>query len=84
MQEPTRQVKSIFINRNKCIGAATCVVMAPQAFELDTDGISTVMPTFLQNTDSELFRAALGCPTGAISLIGQDGKEIPLDELKTN
>jgi ferredoxin len=79
MQEQTRLVKSIFVNPSKCIGAATCLAMAPKAFDLNKEGISEVLPTYLENSDDELIRAAKGCPSHAIVLLGQDNKEIPLD-----
>ena len=78
-QENSRIVKSVFVNPSRCIGAATCLAMAPKAFDLTKDGVAEVLPGFLECSDDELIRAAKGCPSKAIVLLGQDNKEIPLD-----
>jgi ferredoxin len=78
-EDKKRLVKSIFVNKSRCIGAATCLAIAPSAFELNKEGVSEVLPTYLQNSDDDLIKAAKSCPSHAIVLLDQDNKEIPLD-----
>jgi ferredoxin len=64
----------ILINRDKCMGSGNCVFWAPQAFDLDDEGLSVVLDPD-QADESQLFQAREGCPTGAISL-RWDGVEV--------
>lgn len=73
-----RKITKIIVDSNACIGAATCVALANQAFQLNTQGIAEVLSTAFNHSDEELIDAAKSCPTAAIKLIGQDGKEIKL------
>ncbi len=74
--DQSRKVKKITVDRNACTGAATCVVLAPQAFELDSEGVASVKATALSHTDEELIAAAISCPTQAIKLYDEQGNEI--------
>lgn len=76
MEEKKRKIASIQVDRNTCIGAATCIVVAPEAFKLDEDGIATVTSTALNVDDDTLFTAAQSCPTQAIRLFDSDGNQI--------
>ncbi|HEY5252865.1 MAG TPA: ferredoxin [Acidimicrobiales bacterium] len=64
----------ILINGDKCMGSGNCAFWAPQAFDLDDDGLSVVLEP-AQADESQLFQAREGCPTGAISL-WRDGVEV--------
>lgn len=64
----------IVINRDKCMGSGNCLFWAPQAFDLDDEGLSVVLES-AQADEGRLFQAREGCPTGAISL-WQDGVEV--------
>ncbi len=75
----TKTVSKIVVDKDACIGAGTCVVLAPNAFELDSKGIANVkMDAINQHTYDELLEAAKSCPTGAIKLFDQENKEIKL------
>jgi ferredoxin len=67
----------IQINRDKCMGSGNCVFWAPQAFDLDDEGLSVLLePDEADEADeSQLFQAREGCPTGAIS-VWRDGVEV--------
>lgn len=54
---------------NKCIGAASCVAVAPNAFKLNDKQIAEVLATTNQETDDNLLLAAQSCPTLAIEVI---------------
>lgn len=57
------QVKVI---RDKCIGAASCVAIAPKAFKLDDKQIAIMLPTVGEESDDNLLLGAQSCPTAAI------------------
>lgn len=69
-------ITKIVVNRETCIGAATCVVINPQAFDLDADSIAIIKDGALQTGDEQLIAAAQSCPVAAISLYDKDGNQI--------
>ncbi len=73
---PAGQIARIEIDRELCIGAATCVTLAPDAFELDGENKASLKPKWSELTDEQLLNAAKSCPVLAIYLYGQDGKRI--------
>ena len=57
----------IIVDRDLCIGAASCVGVAPEVFELDADDKSVVINP--EGADDEtIVQAAQACPQDAISL----------------
>jgi ferredoxin len=57
----------IDVDRDLCIGSATCVRLAPGAFALDGDEIATVQDASAVGADA-LRLAADACPTSAITI----------------
>ena len=57
----------VIVDREVCLGAQTCVQVAPGMFEIDDEGLSRVV-----NADPRRLAAALDaarqCPSGAISV----------------
>lgn len=70
------KIKKVVIDREACISAATCVVLAPKAFDLDDEGIAVVLPGATEEDINTLLVAAQSCPTAAIMLYDEDGKKI--------
>ena len=70
------KISKVIVDRNVCIGSATCVVISPDAFELDSEGISTVKKDALKVDEETLLRAAKSCPVQAISVFDEDGSRI--------
>jgi len=64
----------IRIFRKKCIGAATCVVYAPNTFDLDTENIAIVKSGEWDRLE-KIIAAAQSCPVVAIEVF-QKGKKI--------
>ena len=64
------------IDRNLCIGAATCVAIAPKAWALDSEAKAIILDTVSEETDETLLQAAKGCPVLAIFLTDATGKQI--------
>lgn len=74
----TRQVGdlSVTVDRSLCIGAASCVAVAPQAFELDDQAIAIILDTADQESSDSLLDAARSCPVDAIIITDKDGKQL--------
>ena len=63
--------------RSKCIGATNCVQIAPDMWELDSDGLAKAKKTKI--SDKELqknIKAARSCPSHAIEIFDEKGKKI--------
>ena len=60
----------IRVDRQTCLGYGNCVLVAPQLFELDDEGLA--YPTRAQVEDSErddVRKAVYDCPTDSISFV---------------
>ncbi len=75
-EKPKKKIGKIVVDRKACIGAATCVVVAPDAFDLDNEKIAVVKPSALKIDESTLLIAAQSCPTQAIIIYDEDGNKI--------
>ena len=64
----------IDIDRDLCIGSATCIRLAPGAFALDDDEIATVGDSRAVGID-KLRLVADACPTGAITIVSRPGDD---------
>ena len=64
----------IEINRDACMGSGNCSFWAPGVFDLDDDGVAVVIDPNAQPED-EVILAGQGCPTQAITIVG-DGEKI--------
>ncbi len=69
------------ISRDLCIGAAACVAVAGEVFQLDEEGIAILVGPSIDNTNTTL--AAEACPTRAIFLYTDEKVQFfpPIDEL---
>jgi len=65
-----------WVDRDLCIGAATCVAIAPQTFLLDSDAKAIILETTDQDPDEVIIDAARGCPTAAIIVEDDQGNKI--------
>jgi ferredoxin len=61
--------------RDKCISAGTCVAIAPETFELDAEGKVTLKNS-TGNDEQTVVDAARSCPTQAIEVYADDGKQL--------
>jgi ferredoxin len=62
------------IDRDACMGSGSCVFTAVGAFELDDDGIATVIDPAAAPED-DVLAAARRCPAHAIS-VRRDGEPL--------
>jgi ferredoxin len=65
------------IDRDACMGSGNCVYEAAGVFDLDDDGISTVVDSTAA-PEEQIIAAARKCPTKAIS-VRRDGVAVPLN-----
>ena len=78
------------VDRNLCIGAASCVAVAPNTFDLDSEGKAVIKKkdgsstsdfvnySDINDTETNIEHAAKSCPVNAIVIVEVDdqGKEI--------
>lgn len=64
----------IRIIRSKCISAATCVVYAPNTFDLDKESIAIIKNGEWDRLE-KIIAAAQSCPVMAIEIY-KDGKQV--------
>lgn len=69
------KITRIEVDRDLCIGAASCIALAPETFELDAEG-KAIVKKLDAHTQEEIMAAAESCPTKAISLYDEDGNQI--------
>lgn len=66
----------IRVIRDKCIGAATCVVYAPSTFDLDEDNIAIIKKGDWDRL-VKIVAAAQSCPVLAIEVVVKGKKVYP-------
>jgi ferredoxin len=69
------KIGKIYIDRDLCIGAASCIAIAPGVFELDAENKATVKDPKGADDDT-IMLAAQSCPTKAIYLYDEEGNQI--------
>lgn len=68
---------TIKYDRGKCIGAGSCVDLAPETWELDDDGLAKCKKTTFSEEEKEKnIKAAKSCPAYAIEVYGPDGEKL--------
>ncbi len=73
--KPTGQIRRIVVDRDKCIGARSCVAVAPGVFQMDDENLAYV--TDPSSTDDDtILMAAQSCPVLAVLLYDEVGKLI--------
>lgn len=72
------QVRNLkfWVDRNLCIGAATCIAVAPQTFLLDTEAKAIIMNTAPNDSDETIIESAKACPVAAIIIENEKGERI--------
>ena len=66
----------IFVDRNLCIGAASCIAIAPNAFKLDDENKAVILDTADHEAIETIFLAAQSCPVEAIIIENAQGKRV--------
>lgn len=78
--DPTAPIKignlTYTIDRNLCIGAASCIAVAPKAYTLDGEAKAIFLTTASEETPQTMLDAAKSCPVAAILIHDENGKQI--------
>ena len=75
LNKPKPKIAKIYVDRELCIGAASCVAIAPGVFALDDENKAFVVNP--EGADQEtILLAAQSCPTKAIILYDKHGNQI--------
>ena len=72
---PKNKIAKIIVDRDACIGAASCVAVAGRTFYMDDENKAVVIEPWTDDEETILL-AAQACPTLAIRLIDYDGNQI--------
>lgn len=67
---------TVTINRNLCIGAATCLAIAPEVFALDNEAKAIVLDTADNVSQDSIVDAARACPSAAILVQDESGNQL--------
>ncbi len=60
---------TVKVNRDACIGCGACAAICDSVFEIDDEGISTVVDENVSEENQEEVQDAVdSCPTGAIEV----------------
>lgn len=68
-------IRKIVVDRVKCIGAKSCVAMAPGVFAMDKENLAFIVDPNAADEDT-LLMAAQSCPVLAITLYDKNKKII--------
>ncbi|KKU05979.1 MAG: hypothetical protein UX07_C0010G0006 [Parcubacteria group bacterium GW2011_GWA2_45_30] len=69
------RIGKIIVDRNLCIGAASCIAVAPGVFQLDSENKAVVYNE--KGADDEtILLAAKSCPTRAILVFDEEGNQV--------
>jgi len=66
----------VWVDRNLCIGAATCVAVSPKSFQLDNEAKAVIIRTVDEEELENIIEAAKACPVAAIFIEDENGNRI--------
>lgn len=66
----------IWIDRNLCIGAATCIAVSPKAYILDSEAKAVILDTIDEDTIENTVESAKACPVVAIIIEDEKGNRV--------
>lgn len=67
---------TVEVDRELCIGAGTCVVIAPKSFALDDEAKAIIVQGIDEDDKDTILAAAKSCPVEAIIIKDKDGNRI--------
>lgn len=74
-KEGLPKISRIEVKRDLCIGAQTCVALAGEVFEMDAEN-KAIIKNLKGADDETILMAARSCPTLAIFLYDETGRQI--------
>ena len=75
-EKTNMKIGKVEVDRDLCIGAESCVVVAPDAFEMDEENIALVKDGALKVSTEELLESAQACPVAAVILYDENGDQV--------
>lgn len=67
---------TVSVDRNLCIGAASCIAVAPKTFQLDNEAKAIFLDTAEEELPDTIMDSAKSCPVAAIIIHDEKGKQI--------
>ena len=67
---------TVKVDRNLCIGAASCIAVAPKAYQLDNEAKAILLATAGEELPETILDSAKACPVAAIIIHDENGKQI--------
>lgn len=67
---------TISVDRDLCIGAASCVAVAPRTYVLDNEAKAIFLPSAQEENEEIQLDAAKACPVAAIIIKDESGKQV--------
>jgi len=71
-----KQKYKVWVDRNLCIGAATCVAVSPKSFQLDKEAKAVIIKTIDEEELENIIEAAKACPVAAIFIEDEKGNRV--------
>lgn len=67
---------TVTVDRDLCIGAASCIAVAPKAYKLDSEAKAVFLPTAGEESQETILDSAKSCPVAAIIIHDENGKQV--------
>lgn len=67
---------TVTVDRDLCIGAASCIAVAPKAYVLDDEAKAVFLPTAKEESQETILDSAKACPVAAIIIHDESGKQV--------
>lgn len=67
---------TVRIDRLLCVGFGDCIDDAPEAFELDAEGVAAFRESAGEADRERLVRACAACPVDALTVLDPDGRQL--------
>lgn len=67
---------TVWVDRNLCIGAATCIALAEKTFALDAEAKAVILDSAHEDAKEAILDAARACPVAAIFIEDKKKKRI--------
>ncbi len=66
----------VWVDRDLCIGAATCVAVAPKTFILDGEAKAVILESATEDEVATIIDGAKACPVAAIIIEDEKGNRV--------
>lgn len=66
----------VHVDRDLCIGAATCIAVAPKTYVLDSEAKAIFLESATTESPETIIESAKACPVAAIIITDETGKKI--------